>query len=128
MSAEIVHLEDGIRPIYYGKYIVADEMYFDNPIVQALATLNNPWNMQDVISALTLSCRPTLLTRQVNCLKYNYYDQIGYICHRLFTIENEHLTQRIISSPFKSNFTDNKQTRPDSFIESDINMFCFKVK
>lgn len=121
----IINLEVGIIPICYGQNILADEMYFDNPIVHALVTIYNPWNMEEVISSLTMPSKPVLLTRQVNCLKYNQYDMTGYVVHRRYSIENGHVTEHQVESPFKRNFDIMKtmtcpNIRPDSFIEDEL--------
>lgn len=99
-----IDLESGIKPIHYGQNIVADEMYFENPIVYALAIISNPWDMEEVINTLRMPSKPSLLTRQVNWLKYNRYDKSGHVAHRSYTIRDHRVVECMIESPFKDNF------------------------
>lgn len=92
-------------------------VYYNTPVEQAIISVGNPWDMKQVINMLSISIKPTVLSRQAAVCKFAEYDVSRKIEHKNFIFINGRLSQTIILSPFKYMYsTPHKKELPDDYI------------
>ena len=97
-------------------------VYFNTPMEEAFASISNPWNMKEVIYAITGDLRKTVLTRQVAMDKFLEYDSRGLVSHRNYHMVNGEFLAVEIRSPYEKIHEKQTEERlqhqqaPDEFI------------
>jgi hypothetical protein len=77
--------------------------YYESPVDQALMSVNNPYDLREIVTALECPIRPDKLKFSVSIDKSIMLDASGKILHREFSLDlSGNVLQKDIDSPFHS--------------------------